>query len=190
MKFFGIISSCLLILIALTASVANSQTYSNARSTKSSDLILNYSYTNNFSDLSHKDTFSISLTGKSIVTGRVTFKIVDFRGKNIFTEKFTAKDLLGDLIDVKSSVKQQEDTIKNRMKIFFRKGNFKQPAIENGDTFDGDYSNAQPSDKKDWEALKANRESIGFIYSYGYEGTYGIAWLKNKKKVFLYFYSD
>ncbi len=191
MKFLYVITTSCFLMLALYGKKSILPAYTAKTNTaKSPVLHLSNSYTHVFSDLVHKDTFSINLTGKSIINGRITFNIVNFNGKKIFTEKFAARDLLGDLIDIKSSAKQQEDTIKNRMKHFFEKENFKQPAIESADTFEGAYSNPEPSDKKDWEALKTDHKSIGFIYSYGYEGKYGIAWLKKKKKVFLYFYSD
>jgi hypothetical protein len=146
---------------------------------------LSYNTVHFFSDIAKKDNFSITLYSKNIIGGVVVFKISNHKNQQIFEDTFPASDLLGDQADV-LDIKQQKDTITTRMAEFLNEKNFTSPAIDNTEKFE----DLDSTDKNSWETIKADHTSIGFIYSHGYESTYGIAYSKSKRKVISIFYSD
>ena len=137
-----------------------------------------------FSDINKKNSFCLTLTGKSVVSGKITFEIYDFNKRLIHNESFDASGLLGDEGEV-IPVKVQPDTIITRMKRFFNKENFIKPAIKMAKKFDPDYS-----DKIIWSEINSNKSAIGFLYAHGYEGSYAIAYSRKNKKAVCYYSSD
>jgi hypothetical protein len=130
--------------------------------------IMGYSVAHNFSDSTYKDIFSINLYGKTILSGVVVFQIFDHTHKSIFKETYHAQDLLGDMGDVLNN-RQKQDTIKKRLADFLDTRKFISPAIDPKETFDNAYSSADNADKPEWEEIKKDKSSIGFMYNYGYE---------------------
>lgn len=156
-----------------------------------SDQRLRYYCLHHFSAPNTKDIFSIALYGKSIDSGKVIFKILDHTYHQIYSETFPSSDMLGDLIDDKDTKgKISEDTIKKRMAAFLDTTHFHSPAIDPNSKIEDDFEVAEESDIKNWKNVKSDPTSVAFIYSHGYEGTYGIAYSKKQKKVVLIFYSD
>jgi len=151
--------------------------------------LLNYTSWHNFSDTSEKDNFNITLYGQSMIAGTVVFKIINGEQNRIYQEIFPASDLLGDEID-ELSLSQQQDTIKVRMAHFFDNENFDSPAIDKSDKAEDNFYDPDKSQKADWEDVKSDAKSVGFIYSRRYESTFGIAYSKKKKKVVRIFESD
>jgi hypothetical protein len=152
-------------------------------------LVINFVDKHPFSDPQKNDIFSIALYGQSITEGIVVFEIFDSNRELIFNEKFAAKDLFSNQDDVFTDA-QVRDSIKLKMARFFDKNRFSSPAIKADATLDWAFSNPDNVDSEEWEEIKKDRSSIVFIYSYGYEGLYGIAYNKKRKHVFLVFYSD
>ncbi|MGN6179283.1 MAG: hypothetical protein ACTHNW_08885 [Mucilaginibacter sp.] len=157
--------------------------------TTAGNQLLRYSCTHQFSDSSSRDIFSITLYGKSIDSGNIVFKITDHTHRQIYRETFPASDMLGDLMDVVDK-KGSEDTIKRRMAAFLDTSNFHSPAIGSNENVEDAFENADKSDISNWKDIKSDTTSIAFIYSHGYEGTYGIAYSKKQKRVVAIFYSD
>jgi len=151
-------------------------------------VLLSNTYLHTFSDLSKKDLFKLTLTGKTILKGKVLFEIITRDHRVIHSETFPATDLYGDLDEDFSTPKQRIDTVKARFKAFFNPANFKTPAIAKSEVYSK--FNDDNYDKVTFYDIKSNPVSIGFLYCHGYEGTYGIAWSKKQKKVVQYFYSD
>jgi hypothetical protein len=151
--------------------------------------LLNYNFTHIFSDPSNKDSFNISLFGKSIIAGVIVFEIDDFKHKKLFKDTFPATDLLGDQANILNAA-QQKDTIKARMTQFLDNKNFESPAIGDKETVEEAFEEPDKSDIANWKAVKKDPQSVRFIYGHGYEGVYGIAFSKKKKKVVTIFYSD
>lgn len=151
---------------------------------KTEKIIISNTRQHSFSDPKKKDTFTVTLTGQNILTGNVSFKIRNYQKKIIYQQKFKAEDLLRDMADVLNK-RQQEDTIKSRIRKFFDEKNYAYPAIASDEKFYDDNSTIEV-----WNDIKSDRDAIGFLFSYGYEGTYGIAYSKKKHKVVTYFYSD
>jgi len=157
--------------------------------TTAPDQLLRYTCLHQFSDPNNKDVFSIALYGKSIDSGKIVFKITDHTYNQIYSETFPASDLLGDL-EEEIHGKEAEDTIKKRTAAFLDTRSFYSPAIDPNENAQDDFENADKSDISNWKDVKSDTTSVKFIYSHGYEGTYGIAYSKKKKKVVQIFYSD
>jgi hypothetical protein len=171
-------------LIFLSLSIAWCIVTSAKSQSKTETTILSNTRQHFFSDSKKKDTFTIALKGQSILSGNIILKIRDYKNKVIYEQKFKAEDLLGDMGEVLNNSEQQ-DTIKARMLKFFNEANYTCPAIAANDKFEYDSST-----KDVWNDIKSDRAAIGFLFSYGYEDTYGIAYSKKKHKVVTYFYSD
>jgi hypothetical protein len=150
-----------------------------------STILLNIKSLHEFSDTIVKDSFYLTLIGKTILNGRVIFKIINKDGQEIYKETFSAFDLLGDEASLISTDKNKADTITVRMNRFFDEKCFIKPAIKIIPEFDSDFS-----DKNIWKEINADKTSIGFLYSYGYEGVFAIAYSKLKRKAVQYFWSD
>jgi hypothetical protein len=138
-----------------------------------------------FSNPYTKDHFLLSVSGKSILDGKISLSISTNDHKIIFRDHFQATDLLWDYDEADLTKKQKEEIIRKRMKYFFNDSSFIKPAIKIASPFGPDNS-----DKAVWLDIKSNKEAIGFVYSYGYEGTYAIAYSKKKQKAVLYYSSD
>ena len=160
----------------------------NVYAQKSVPVLLTSVYQHSFSDPSKKDIFKLALIGSSILKGKVLFEITTSDHRNIYSETFPATDLYGDLEEDFFTKKQRTDTIKKRFNLFFKASNFKEPAIDRKVTYSK--YNDDNYDKVTFYDIKSDQSAIGFLYTHGYEGTYGIAWSKKQKKVVKYFYSD
>ena len=73
--------------------------------TNDSSLLLRNSTTHLFSDPFKKDTFKIHLSGSSILSGFVRFEIINYQGKEIYSEHFESIYLLGYGLSDNSTVK-------------------------------------------------------------------------------------
>jgi hypothetical protein len=155
------------------------------RSIHNSKILLSETKLHVFSDTVKKDTFKLLLKGKTIKDGKGLFEIVSFDHKRIYSEQFQAVDLLGDLIDFPLTDRQKEDTITYRFRNFFLNENFTTPALNKSEVLDTDYVK-----KEDFEDIKPDASSTGFIYALGYEGFAEIAWSKKRKKVVVCSASD
>jgi len=140
------------------------------------------SVTHAFSQKNKKDEFRITITGDSIHTATARLDIINYKNQKIYTESFPAAQLLNYEISSSATDNEKDAFIRKRVKEFFHEENFKYPAVHTDDKFDSDYSN-----KKYWEAIKADRSAIGFYYLLGEEDGRSIAWSKKLKKVVLYF---
>jgi len=145
-------------------------------------VLCSQSATHAFSEKYKKDQFRITVTGDSMLTATVRFDIINYKNKKIYTESFPATNLLNYDISATAPDNEKEQFIKQRVKEFFYEENFRYPAVHTDDKFGADYSN-----KKYWEAIKADRSAIGFYYLLGEEDGKSIAWSKKLKKVVLYF---
>lgn len=136
-----------------------------------------------FSQIDNKDEFYICIKGKSILDGKMIFRITKSDGTELLNEEFPSYLLMGygfegDL----NSKNDKEDHIKSRIKDFFNESNFIYPAIKSDETFDQDYS-----DKEIWDEIKSDKTIIGFSYLIGEEDGRKIAFSKKKGKVIMYF---
>jgi len=136
-----------------------------------------------FSQIDNKDEFYICIKGKSILDGKMIFKITKSDGTELLNEEFPSYLLMGYGFEADTnSEKDKEDYIKKRIKDFFNEINFIYPAIKSDETFDEDYS-----DKEIWDEIKSDQTVIGFSYLIGEEDGRKIAFSKKKGKVVMYF---
>ena len=136
-----------------------------------------------FSKIDNKDEFYICIKGKSILDGKMIFKITKSDGTELLNEEFPSYLLMGYGFEGDmNSAKDKEDYIKSRIKDFFNENNFIYPAIKSDENFDEDYS-----DKEIWNEIKSDLTVIGFSYLIGEEDGRKIAFSKNKGKVVMYF---
>jgi hypothetical protein len=154
-------------------------------------MLLKYNVDRPFSEIERNDHFKIALYGENMLKGVVIFEILNNKNESIFKEMFTADELLGDRID-NLTLTQKADTIKHRMALFFSEDSFTKPAIDSTERYENSayYDIPGIPSKTDWDAVKADKTTIGFYYSHGYESTYGIAFSKKRGKVIQVFYSD
>jgi len=139
-----------------------------------------------FSNTATKDHFVLIVSGKSVVDSKVRLSILTHDNRQIFTDSFKASDLLYNYDNGEGlNIKQKDAIIRKRITHFFSDSCFIYPAIKIAEPFFEDNS-----DKAAWLDIKSNKDAIGFVYSYGYEGTYAIAYSNKKKKAILYYSSD
>lgn len=136
-----------------------------------------------FSQVDNKDEFYICIKGKSILKGKIIFKITNSDGIELLNEEFPSYLMMdygfvGDM----NSLKDCEDYIKNRIKDFFNEKYFICPAIKSDENFDESYSN-----KEIWDEIKSDQTRIGFSYLIGEEDGRHISFSKKKGKVVIYF---
>lgn len=136
-----------------------------------------------FSQVNEKDEFYICIKGKSIIEGKVVFKIISNGGIEILKEEFPAYLLMnygfeGDL----DSKKDREDYMKMRISKFFDEDNFISPAIEKDDVLDVEYSQEEI-----WNEIQSDQTAIGFYFLIGEEDGRSIAYSKKTEKVVMYY---
>jgi len=136
-----------------------------------------------FSNSTVPDIFTIYLTGKSIFTGTVTFKITTASNQVIHSETISAATWC-EYID-ELSLKVKNDMIRKHIKEFFLPRSFRSPAISKDEYYDSDYY-----DKTLYDELKSDGNSIGFRYQNAMEGETAIAWSKKRNKVVSYYAID
>ncbi len=135
-----------------------------------------------FSSASGKDSFSIVVTGKSIIDGQFRLQIITTVGESLLDETFPTNMLLDFGLKDNPTDQDREDYIKKRIDEFFAEKQFRQPAIDTDDTFDEDYSKREA-----WDEIASDPSAIGFHYLVGKEDGRHIAYSKKSGKVVLYF---
>jgi hypothetical protein len=137
-----------------------------------------------FSDPNKLDSFEIKAEGLNILNSQVTFRIISFNGKEIYSISFPSTDLIGMGLQrgVNASKKEQEKYILKRIHDFFDEKNFSVPAIKDSEEFEDEYGTIEI-----FTDIKSDKTAIGFHYLIGEEDGRKIAYSKKLKKVLLYF---
>lgn len=149
------------------------------------EILLSKTFIHCFSDPFKRDTFKLTMTGKSISAGKILFEIISCQNKKIYSEKFGAFDLMTG-IDSLPGVKQTEDTIRHRFYHFFDIEAFSVPALDRKvDEIDTGYV-----DLKTQTDIRSDTTAIGFTYSIGYESLIELAYSKKNKTTVICFASD
>lgn len=158
---------------------------------KEEALIFKNEIQHKFSDDTNPDNFSLTLTGDSIISGKIFFQISNKKNNILYRDSFAASDLLYDPYETIPTVKMREDTILTRFKRFFRNNNFIKPSNSIGKSFGVTNSEElNQSEPEVWNEITSDSTSVGFLYSYGYEGSTAIAYSKRQKKIVVYFTCD
>lgn len=134
-----------------------------------------------FSSSIKKDTFKITVTGQSIVTGQFRFQIINNAGQNLLDEVYPTSALIGYGF-VKTDSTDTASYMTNVIDGYFGDNNFYKPAIANEDKYLKDYS-----EKGIWDEIKSDKDAIGFRYVIGKRDGRQIAFSKKQEKVVLYF---
>jgi hypothetical protein len=129
------------------------------------------------------DSFSIKLVGSSLLKATVYLQIFNHQEKIIYRDSFPSIYLLGYAIENNDPLTKKENYIKKRMKEFFSKENFQQPAIGKKDPFDDEYTGILRST---WDEIQADPKRVGFYYLVGEENGKHITFSKKLKKVVIY----
>jgi len=135
-----------------------------------------------FSDPATQDIFIVKLISDSVQTATVTFEITDSKGQQLYSDTFDANYLLNYDLKENATSAERDEFILARIDSFFADSNFKIPAIKPDMAFDANYS-----DEKVWNEIKADPNAIGFYYLKGKEDGRWLAYSKALKKVVLYF---
>ncbi|MEI6265575.1 MAG: hypothetical protein WCP74_10745 [Sphingobacteriia bacterium] len=136
-----------------------------------------------FSSQKALDSFSIKLVGSTLLKATVYFQIFDHQQKIIYRDSFPSIYLLDYSIEDNDPLTKKESYIKKRMKDFFSKENFQQPAIGKKDPFDDEYTGILRST---WDEIQADPKRVGFYYLVGEENGKHITFSKKLKKVVIY----
>jgi len=133
-----------------------------------------------FTDTLKLDTFKVSLQGTASKSSILLFKIISYKGKEIYQASIKADELL----KANENLKTEGDKmkfLKNEVQYFFEEEHFLEPAV---------MPNEQPDknvpDKIFYEELK-HTQLNGFNYRLAKEAKIYIAWSEKEQKVKVYY---
>ena len=152
-------------------------------SQKGNTVLISNSTMHFFSDDKMPDSFSIKLIGSTLIKATVYFAIFDHEQKIIYRDSFPSNYLLDYSIEDNAPLSKRENYIKKRMKEFFSKKNFQQPAIGKNEPFDNEYTGILRST---WDEIQADPKRSGFYYYTDGENGRHITFSKKFKKVVVY----
>ena len=134
-----------------------------------------------FSSAPALDLFRLTLVGKNIFDGVVTFEIFTEKGKKIYNRAFTVYEMMergpGD-----SRTEYDSTMIVIIMNQFFDEIMFSKPAFTDSADINDNFS-----DIATWNLIKQDADAISFSYLLGAEDGSRIAYSIKKKKVVVYF---
>ena len=135
-----------------------------------------------FSAPASPDEFRLTLRGKNVLTGEITFTITDAGGQVIFREMLAAADLEASMVyEMKTPTAtpaEREAYIRRRMDEFFAEKNFRKPARAAKDSYQ-----EGGADRATWEDLQKRPDAVGFVYLVGKEDRRRIAYSPRTKQV-------
>lgn len=135
-----------------------------------------------FSAPASPDEFKLTLRGKDVLTGQITFTITDAAGQVIFREMLTPADLEASMVyEMKTPTvtpAEREAYVRRRMDEFFADKNFRQPALTTKDAYQ-----AGGADRTVWTELQKRPDAVGFQYLVGKEDRRRIAYSPGTKQV-------
>ncbi|QNH63135.1 hypothetical protein [Hymenobacter sediminicola] len=135
-----------------------------------------------FSAPASPDEFRLTLRGKDVLTGEITFTITDAAGQVIFREILTPADLEASMVNEMKTPTvtpaEREAYIRRRMDEFFAEKNFRKPALAAKDTYQ-----EGGADRATWEDIQKRPDAVGFVYLVGKEDRRRIAYSPRTKQV-------
>ncbi|SHK57434.1 hypothetical protein [Hymenobacter psychrotolerans] len=135
-----------------------------------------------FSAPASPDEFQLTLRGKDVLTGEITFTITDASGQVIFREMLSAADLEASMVyEMKmptATPAEREAYIRRRMDEFFAERNFRKPALTAKEAYQ-----ASGADQATWDDLQKRPDAVGFVYTVGKEDRRRIAYSPRTKQV-------
>ena len=138
-----------------------------------------------FSDPEKLDKFGLVVVGQNVMEGTATFTITTAEGTELFREEFPTTDLIDPSFtadrETAPSEKERRDYVVKRLKEFFGKANFSQPAIGPQDTFD-----PARSKKAIWKEMAEDPRSVAFYYLVGDHQARELVFSKRQGKVVVF----
>ncbi|MBT9391726.1 hypothetical protein KLP40_01010 [Hymenobacter sp. NST-14] len=135
-----------------------------------------------FSAPASPDEFELTLRGRDVLTGQLTFTITDASGQVIFREMLTPADLEASLAYEMQTPTvtpaEREAYIRRRMDEFFADKNFRQPALTPKDAYQ-----EGGADRPTWTELQQRPDAVGFVYLVGKEDRRRIAYAPGTRQV-------
>jgi hypothetical protein len=135
-----------------------------------------------FSAPASPDEFKLTLRGKDVLTGQITFTITDAAGQVIFREMLTPADLEASMVyEMKKTTvtpAEREAYVRRRMDEFFADKNFRRPALTAKDAYQ-----EGGADRATWMELQKRPDAVGFVYLVGKEDRRRIAYAPGSRQV-------
>ncbi len=153
-------------------------------------LLVTYTFIHTFSDPLKKDLFSLALYSDKNSRFWCIFWILDHHRHIIYKDTVDIGDRFVDLDTATFTKGMKEDSTRKFAAHFFDSTNFSRPSIEKSENFQDSFPDADSSEEKEWNEIKADESSVGFSYEIGNESIMTIAFSKKRKKVMVVFYSD
>jgi hypothetical protein len=135
-----------------------------------------------FSSIEHADTFILSAAGKNIFDSHITLRIVSWKGKEIYHDRFSMNDFME---RGPKDKRTQNDSIGiiEMLSQFLDEGRFDKASriVKNAlDESSGELALG-------WKEFQADTVAISFNYLLGAEDGRSIAFSKTKRKAIIYF---
>lgn len=135
-----------------------------------------------FSAPASPDEFKLTLRGKDVLSGQITFTITDAAGQVIFREVLSPADLEASMVyEMKTPTTtpaEREAYVRRRMDEFLADKNFRQPALTAKETYQ-----EGGADRTVWTELQKRPDAVGFVYLVGKEDRRRIAYSPGTKQV-------
>ncbi len=133
-----------------------------------------------FSDTVKLDTFKVSLQGTTPKASALLFKIISYKGNEIYKASIKAEDLLKANQNLKTE-KEKMQYLNNQVLYFFEEDHFIWPAV-----FPTEKPDKNVPDLAFYEELKKTKLN-GFNYRLGKEAKIYIAWSESAQKVKVFY---
>ena len=136
--------------------------------------------TSPFTDTVKLDTFKVELQGGKSKTAKLIFKIISFKGEEIYQTSISADSLIKDNVKLKTE-QDKMNFLQNEVKYFFEEEHFLWPAV-----MPEEQPDKNVPDKVFYQELK-DTQLNGFNYRTGLESKVYIAWSIKEQKVKIYY---
>lgn len=133
-----------------------------------------------FTDTVKLDTFKVSWQGTTAKGSSLVFKIISYKGEEIYSTSINADNLLKENENLKTEADKLK-FLKNEVTYFFDEEHFLWPAVMPNEKADKNVP-----DKTFYEELK-HTQLNGFNYRLGKEAKVYIAWSVKENKVKVYY---
>lgn len=133
-----------------------------------------------FTDTIKLDTFKVSWKGKTAKGSVLLFKIVSYKGEEIYQTRISVDELVKGNEKLKTEAEKLK-FLKNEINYFFEEEHFLWPAV-----IPAEKPDKNVPDKAFYEELKQTKLN-GFNYRTGNESKVYIAWSEKENKVKVYY---
>jgi len=136
--------------------------------------------TSPFTDTVNLDTFKVALKGTKSKGNALIFRIISFKGSQIYQTQINTDELIKDNVKLKTESDKMK-FLSDKVKYFFEDEHFLWPAV-----MPDELADQHVPDKEFHNELKQSQLN-GFNYHTGTESKLYIAWSEKDKKVKVYY---